>query len=75
MSIAPGRLLGLETGPLVVGSVADITVFDPNMSWTPGAFVSKSANSPWTGSEITGRVRATILGGQVTFQLGEAASA
>lgn len=75
MSIAPGRLLGLETGPLVVGSVADITVFDPNMSWTPGAFVSKSANSPWTGTEITGRVRATILGGQVTFQLGEAASA
>ncbi len=74
MSIAPGRLLGLETGPLVVGSVADVTVFDPNLSWTPGTFVSKSANSPWIGTEITGRVRATLLGGQVTFEHQEGAS-
>lgn len=71
MSIRPGQLLGLETGPLAVGSMADMTVFDPEAVWTPETFVSKSANSPWIGHELTGRVRATIFDGQVSFQLGE----
>ncbi len=73
MAVRPGRLLGLETGPLEVGSRADLTVFDPAAAWTPDTFVSKSANSPWIGHELTGRVRSTIFGGQVSFRLGEAA--
>lgn len=68
MSIGAGRLLGLETGVLTVGSPADITVFDPAVSWSPTTFVSKSANSPWIGSDLTGRVRATVFGGRVTYQ-------
>ncbi|MDH5422119.1 MAG: dihydroorotase [Acidimicrobiia bacterium] len=71
MAVRPGQLLGLETGPLVVGSPGDVTVFDPAANWTPETFVSKSANSPWIGHELTGRVRSTIYGGQVSFQLGE----
>lgn len=68
MSIGAGRLLGLETGVLTVGSPADITVFDPAASWSPTTFVSKSANSPWIGSDLTGRVRATVFGGRVSYQ-------
>ena len=71
MAVRPGQLVGLETGPLVVGSQADVTVFDPTARWTPETFVSKSANSPWIGHELTGRVRSTIYAGQMSFQLGE----
>jgi dihydroorotase len=71
MAVRPGQLLGLETGALVVGSRADLTVFDPVASWTPETFVSKSANSPWIGHELTGRVRSTVFDGQVSFQLEE----
>lgn len=74
MSIGPGQLLDLETGVLSVGSPADITVFDPATTWTPSTFVSKSANSPWIGRELTGQVRATVFGGRVSYQQEEEVS-
>jgi dihydroorotase len=53
-----------DRGRLLPGYVGDVTVFDPSPAWTPTPpFVSKSRNSPFTGSPLQGRVRATFIGG------------
>ena len=67
MACAPARLFKLPGGSLRRGSVADVTVFDPDAAWTvdPTRFLSKGRNTPYTGQTLRGRVRLTIVGGRV----------
>ncbi|HVS70531.1 MAG TPA: dihydroorotase [Phycisphaerae bacterium] len=70
MSTAPARVMGFpDRGTLRKGSPADITIFDPNAQWTvdPAAFLSKSRNTPFTGWNVTGRVRYTLVEGRLVF--------
>ena len=69
MSIAPRRILGLEPVSIRPGSVADITVFDPELTWTVGedGFESKATNSGFTGVELTGRATDVFVGGKQTL--------
>jgi len=62
------RIIGLEVG-LGLGSVADICLFDPTLSWQVGAqtLVSQGKHTPFLGYELRGRVQATIVGGHVGF--------
>ncbi len=59
----PGR------GSLAVGSVADVTIFDPTSKWAFHAAksLSKSKNTPFDGWELTGKVMATIVGGKIVY--------
>jgi dihydroorotase len=63
----PAELLNEDTGRLHVGGKADIVVFDPDAHWqlTPETIVSSGKNSPFTGYELEGRARYTIVGGDV----------
>lgn len=72
LSSQPARIAGVETqGHLPrVGAPANLVVFDPNATWTPRSFLSKSANSPYLGREMTGRVVATIAAGELVHELG-----
>ena len=68
MSVAPAKILGLHRrGTLAPGSVADITVIDPESVWTVEAdkLASKSKNSPFLGWEMKGKAAYTILAGKV----------
>ena len=74
----PARVLGTalgslaaSAGQLVKGGVADICVFDPAAEWTvePGALRSQSKHTPFSGYQVTGRVRYTLVGGQLAYQL------
>ncbi len=71
MSSGPARLLGLKTkGSLQPGMDADIAVIDPAEAWTVAPpFLSKSANSPFVGMRLKGKVRTTISGGRIVHAL------
>lgn len=66
MSANPARILRLTTGALKVGESADLTIFDPEISWTvqPEHFLSKSRNTPFAGRCLTGRTTHTVLNGR-----------
>jgi len=70
MTSNPARILGLEGGTLAEGSVADISIIDPDKRWTVKAveFRSLSANSPFIGYRLSGRAYMTLLGGRVVFR-------
>ena len=55
-------VFGLESASIKAGQVADITVFDPSQEWTYAAdsVYSKSANSPFIGQKLKGKVLAVI---------------
>lgn len=71
LTINPARILGVDKGTLRVGADADVTIIDPELTWTcdPQQFKSKSKNSPFGGWEFTGRAVMTIVAGRVRYQL------
>jgi dihydroorotase len=71
-SSGPARVIGLKSrGSLQHGCHADVTIFDPMARWTYDVSKSRSLarNSPFNGSQLIGRVVATILGGKVVYRL------
>lgn len=69
MTRLPAKLFNLPAGTLATDAAADICLFDPKGKWTydaPAGF-SKSANSPWDGETLTGRIKTTIVNGRVVF--------
>lgn len=70
MSANPARILKLEGGTLAVGSVADITIIDPDKKWKVKSadFKSLSKNSPFDGYRLSGQNWCTVLDGRVVFQ-------
>jgi dihydroorotase len=70
ITINPAQLLGVKMGHLSLGAHADICVFDPKASWKmePAALRSQGKNTPFNGFEMVGRVRYTLLDGQLVFQ-------
>ena len=69
-SYNPAQLLKIDRGSIEEGKVADITIFDPNetYTYTKETVVSKAKNSPFIGKELKGRVQYTIVGGKVVYQ-------
>ena len=69
-TLHPARILGLDAGHLSVGAAADVCVFDPEAFWKvePGALKSQGKNTPFTGFEVQGKVRCTLVDGQVIYQ-------
>ena len=71
LSLGPARVLGIAAGQLVRGAIADVSLIDPDCRWTvdPGAFRSKSRNTPFGGLELRGRALAVCLGGRLVGEL------
>ena len=71
MTTNPANIMRLPGGTLREGSLADIVLFDPNLTWTVEAdkLHSKSKNTPFDKMKLTGRVVRTILGGKVVYEL------
>jgi len=72
LSWRPAQILGLPCGTLRPGAVADVTIVDPARAWTvaPGAFASKSSNSPFLGWSLRGQVMEVLVAGRRVVQGG-----
>ena len=74
LTSAPARILGAQapsgTGHLSTGGVADLCIFDPSLAWTVSAQAlrSQGKHTPFSGYELPGRVRCTVVGGLVAFE-------
>jgi dihydroorotase len=67
----PARVMTLRgRGTLARGSYADVTIFDPKKRWTFEAAKSrsKSHNTPFDGWQLTGKVVATVVGGEMVYR-------
>jgi dihydroorotase len=67
----PAAILKLDKGTLRTGADADITIIDPEITWTvdPRRFHSKSTNTPLEGRVLKGQAWKTIVGGRVKFSI------
>ena len=65
MSVNPRRILGVEAAKIEAGSIADITVLDPEVTWTVGedGYESKAVNCAFEGMELTGRATDVFVSG------------
>ncbi|MDP3818871.1 MAG: dihydroorotase [Methylotenera sp.] len=70
ISSASARILGIPAGDLSVNADADICIFDANEYWKvePKALKSQGKNTPFSGLEIAGKVKVTLVHGQVVYQ-------
>lgn len=70
MSKNPAVILGQPAGTLAVDAPADITLFDPNERWVvePEKFLSMGQNTPFGGWEVRGKVKYTIVDGDVVYR-------
>ena len=62
--------LHASAGQLVEGGIADLCIFDPLDAWTveAAALRSQGRHTPFSGLELPGRVRWTVVGGQVAYE-------
>lgn len=74
MSIGPARIGGYENHgqPIVVGSVANLVVINPNQKWTVDRdlVLSKSTNTPYHGHLLPGVITHTFFKGAATYTNG-----
>lgn len=70
MCTTPARILGINAGTLKKGAPADIVLFDMDESYTVDVnkLHGKSKNSPFKGMKLYGRVKYTILDGEVVYE-------
>jgi dihydroorotase len=64
------RVLGVGSGRLAAGAPADVVLFDPAATMRVSAVTLKSQgkNTPFLGYELAGRVRCTIVAGNVVHE-------
>ncbi len=66
----PAGILGVSSGSLAPGAPADLAVFDPQAPFpvSAQALRSQGKNSPYLGYELVGRVRYTLVAGNVVHE-------
>jgi dihydroorotase len=65
----PARILGIPLGALHPEGLVDMTLIDPEVSYTLDSrtFLSKSRNCPFHGKAVQGHAAMTIVNGRIVF--------
>lgn len=73
MSYNPAQILKIDRGEMKEGAIADLTIFNPNETYTyeETSIVSKSKNTPWIEKKLQGKVHYTIVSGDVKYDIGD----
>ncbi|MDR1702527.1 MAG: dihydroorotase [Sporomusaceae bacterium] len=73
MSLNPAKILQLDAGCLQVGKKADLTVIDPDLSWTVESekLYTRGKHTPFAGETLKGKAVATIINGKFIMKNGE----
>ena len=69
MTVNPADLYHLPAGRIEKGAAADLVLFAPEEHWIPEQYASMSSNSPFTGWDLYGKVKATICNGNIVYQV------
>jgi dihydroorotase len=66
----PARILGVAAGRIAPGAPADLAIFDPGAPLRISAenLKSQGKNTPFLGYELAGRVRYTVVAGNVVYE-------
>ena len=77
LSWRPAAIAGLSDahgGPIEPGRPAHLCVIDPTHEWVvdPAGLASRARNTPYAGRKVRGKVRHTLLRGEVVVRDGEA---
>ena len=66
----PARILGVASGRLAAGAPGDVVLFDPAapLHVKAEALKSQGKNTPFLGYELAGKVRYTIVAGNVVYE-------
>ena len=70
VTMEPARILGIDAGHLSPGAAADLCIFDPDQYWKveAAALKSQGKNTPFLGMELQGRVKYTLVNGNIVHQ-------
>lgn len=70
MTSRPAQILGLASGRIAKGAPADLCLFDPDYPWIveEATIRSRSRNTTFENARMTGKVMATIVGGNPVFR-------
>lgn len=70
LTINPARLLGLHSGRLAKGAIADLVLFDPGEPWVVNkdTLKSRSKNTPFDEAKMQGRVLRTVVAGETVYE-------
>jgi len=66
----PAKILGVASGRIAPGAPGDLAIFDPQAAVriAPESLKSQGKNTPFLGYELAGRVRCTVVAGNVVYQ-------
>lgn len=70
LTVNPAKLLRLPYGEIGPGSIADLTIFNPDFEWTVdrNKFVTKGKNTPFHGWKVKGKALLTIVDGKIVYR-------
>jgi len=66
----PAKILGVAAGDIAINANADLCIFDPKQYWKVErkALVSQGKNTPFSGLELAGKVKYTLVNGHIVYQ-------
>lgn len=69
LTINPATLLGIPAGKIAIGELADIAIIDPDTHYICHGknFASRGKSTPFEGWDFSGRVKHTIVAGQIVY--------
>jgi dihydroorotase len=73
VTLRPAKVLAKDSiGHLSLHGQADVVVFDPRVHWTVGAkqLLSQGKHTPFSGFEMQGKVKATVVNGHLAYEQG-----